>query len=116
MRTIKMITVSTAAGEILDFGDFADAITEEVEIAVGDKATIDGKNANGEFVLTDGKTLVFVNGVITEIKEPSPVLALMTAMKKMSAEFKSWRALMMPNKDIKHNNHRKLWKEGGKND
>jgi ATP-dependent protease ClpP protease subunit len=63
---IKMLTVTTGDGTILDFGD---AISEESEIAVGLSATVDGSPAEGEYVLTDGRTLVFEAGAITEIKE-----------------------------------------------
>jgi ATP-dependent protease ClpP protease subunit len=63
---VKMITVTTADGTILDFGD---AIEEESQIAVGTTATVDGAAANGEFVLTDGRTLVFAEGAVTEIRE-----------------------------------------------
>ena len=63
---VKMITVTTADGTILDFGD---AIEEESQIAVGTTATVDGAAASGEFVLTDGRTLVFAEGAVTEIKE-----------------------------------------------
>lgn len=63
---VKMITVTTADGTILDFGD---AVEEESQIAVGSVATVDGSPASGEFVLTDGRTLVFAEGAVTEIKE-----------------------------------------------
>ena len=63
---VTMITVSTVDGVILDFGD---AIEEESQIAVGTTATVDGSAASGEFVLTDGRTLVFAEGAVTEIKE-----------------------------------------------
>jgi len=63
---VKMITVTTADGTILDFGD---AVTEESQIAVGSTATVDGSPASGEFVLTDGRTLVFAEGAVTEIRE-----------------------------------------------
>ena len=63
---VKMITVATVDGKVLDFGD---AITEEGQIAVGSKATVEGSPAEGEYVLTDGRTLVFAAGAITEIKE-----------------------------------------------
>jgi ATP-dependent protease ClpP protease subunit len=63
---VEMITVTTADGTILDFGD---AIEEEGQIAVGTTATVDGSPASGEFVLTDGRTLVFAEGAVTEIRE-----------------------------------------------
>lgn len=108
IHNLKMITVATADGTILDFGD---AIEEPGQIVVGTRATLNERPATGEYVLNDGKTLIFVDGTITKILEPSPVLALMTAMKNLAADFKSWKALMMPG-EAKKNNHRKLWKEG----
>jgi ATP-dependent Clp protease protease subunit len=63
---VKMITLTTADGTILDFGD---AVEDESQIVVGTTATVDGSPANGEYVLTDGRTLVFENGAVTEIME-----------------------------------------------
>lgn len=65
-RSIKMITVTTADGTILDFGE---DIQEESQIAIGTTATVDGAVANGDYVLADGRTLVFVDGAVTEIKD-----------------------------------------------
>jgi ATP-dependent Clp endopeptidase proteolytic subunit ClpP len=62
----KMIEVTTAGGEILDFGE---SIEEESQIAIGNTATVEGSPASGEYVLSDGRTLVFENGAVTEIKE-----------------------------------------------
>lgn len=64
--SVKMITVTTADGSTLDFGE---AIEEESQIAVGTTATVDGSPANGDYVLTDGRTLVFAEGAVTEIKD-----------------------------------------------
>jgi len=66
VRGIKMITVTTADGTLLDFGE---DITEESQIQVGSTATVDGSPASGEYVLNDGRTLVFENGAVTEIVE-----------------------------------------------
>lgn len=63
---VKMITVTAADGTILDFGD---AVTDESQIVVGATATVDGSPAEGEYVMTDGRTLVFSEGAITEIRE-----------------------------------------------
>ena len=38
--------------------DFGEEIRESDEIAVGSKATVEGKPAEGEYVLPDGVTLV----------------------------------------------------------
>lgn len=57
-------TVQDATGKALVFSDLNDGD----EISVGDKATVDGKIAQGEYLRPDGSTLVFENGAITEIK------------------------------------------------
>jgi len=62
----KMITLTTADGTILDFGD---AVEDESQIVVGSTATVDGSPAEGEYVLTDGRTLIFSAGAVTEIVE-----------------------------------------------
>ena len=62
---IKAFVLQDAAGTSLDFGE---EIRESDEIAVGSKATVEGKPAEGEYVLPDGVTLVFVAGAVTEIK------------------------------------------------
>ena len=78
----KMLTVTVADGKILDFGD---AIQEESQIVVGSTATVDGSPAEGDFVLTDGSTLVFVAGAVTEIK-PAESGDDVEALKKQIAE------------------------------
>ena len=60
------LMLTSADGASLDFGS---EITEETEIAVGRKASVDGSPAEGEYVMPDGRTFVFEAGVITEIKE-----------------------------------------------
>lgn len=64
----KALVLTTADGTSLDFG--AD-VTEETEIVVGSTATVDGAKAEGDYIMPDGKTLVFADGVVTEIKEPN---------------------------------------------
>lgn len=61
----KMKIVQDATGKEIDFPDLADSDTTKV----GDKATIDGKPADGEVVMPNGETYVFVAGVLTEVKE-----------------------------------------------
>lgn len=56
--------VQDAAGTEIDFTDLADDAT----IEKGQKATVDGKPAEGEFVMPDGITYVFTAGELTEIK------------------------------------------------
>lgn len=58
----------TADEREIDFYELEDEDTPKV----GDKATIDGANADGEFVMADGKTFVFDDGALTEIKEDAP--------------------------------------------
>ena len=80
---IKALVLKSSDGKDLDFGD---AITESSEIAVGTKATVDGSPAEGEFVMPDGKTLVFVAGAVTEIKEPADDKALKDEIEALKAE------------------------------
>lgn len=57
--------VQDATGTEIDFTDLAD----DAVIEVGAMATIDGKPAEGEYVLPDGFTYVFSAGELTEIIE-----------------------------------------------
>lgn len=59
------LVLQDANGVEIDFTDLEDTATPEV----GDVATIDGKEASGEFVMPDGRTFVFEAGKLTEIKE-----------------------------------------------
>lgn len=43
--------------------------TENENPSVGDKATVDGSPANGEYTMPDGKIFVFDNGELKEIKD-----------------------------------------------
>lgn len=58
------IVLTVADAEI----DFYELDADATPI-VGDKANIDGQQANGEYKTKDGKEYKFENGVITEIKE-----------------------------------------------
>lgn len=62
-KNAKVVADST--GVEIDFYELEDGATE----AVGDKATVDGKAASGEFVMPSGQTYVFDNGELSEIKE-----------------------------------------------
>lgn len=63
----KMVTIATAEGVILDFGDQAETVEE---IAVGMTATVDGSPATGSYLMPDGRTFVFDDsGALTEITE-----------------------------------------------
>ncbi len=60
------LTIADSTGKEIIFD------TENEIPTIGDKATIDGVPAIGEFVMPDGKTFVFENGELKEIKEPAP--------------------------------------------
>lgn len=61
---IKALVVQDANGVEINFPDLG----EEDIPSKDDKATIEDKPANGEYVNKDGETWVFVEGVLTEIK------------------------------------------------
>lgn len=58
--------IQDATGTEIDFTDLAD----DAVIEVGAIASIDGKPAEGEYILPDGFTYVFSEGKLTEIIEP----------------------------------------------
>lgn len=60
----KALMVQDANGGEIDFPDLVEGDTPKV----GDKATIDGKDAEGEVVMPSGETYVFTAGELTEIK------------------------------------------------
>ena len=62
---IKAGAFFTGDGQLLEFGD---EIVEFNDVAVGSEAKVDGKPAEGEYVMPDGKKLVFEKGKVTEIK------------------------------------------------
>ena len=57
--------VQDANGVEINFTELEDDATP----SVGDVAQIDGVDANGEYVMPDGTTMVFVDGTLTEIME-----------------------------------------------
>lgn len=61
----KNVEVFTSTNEALVFADLEDGQSPKV----GDKATIDGKAAEGSYTLADGTVYVFVAGELTEIVE-----------------------------------------------
>ena len=63
---IVNVDVTDANGVIISFPDVADGIMP----MVNDKATIDGQPANGEYITPSGDTMVFVDGVLTQVIEP----------------------------------------------
>ena len=60
----KALMVQDANGGEIDFPDLVEGDTPKV----GDKATIDGKDAEGEILMPSGETYVFTAGELTEIK------------------------------------------------
>jgi len=66
INPVVNIEVQDANGATIEFPE----IEEGQEIAVGSIATVDGAPADGEFVMPDGKTFVFVAGELTGITEP----------------------------------------------
>ena len=86
---VKNVMLTNADGKQIDFPE----VEDESQIAVGDKATIDGAPATGEHVMAsgafEGKTFVFDNGTLSEIKEPSAEPnEEMEALKAENAELK----------------------------
>lgn len=86
---VKNVMLTNADGKQIDFPE----VEDESQIAVGDKATIDGAPATGEHVMAsgpfEGKTFVFDNGTLSEIKEPSAAPnEEMEALKAENAELK----------------------------
>lgn len=68
----KNLIVFTADQMELDFYE----LEEDGVIEVGAKAFFDGADAEGEFVMADGETYVFVAGELTEIKPVEKVVAI----------------------------------------
>ena len=64
-RSVKNKTVYTADNAEIVFPDLEDG----QEAKLGDMATIDGVDADGSFVMADGKTFVFEKGELVEIIE-----------------------------------------------
>jgi Protease subunit of ATP-dependent Clp proteases len=62
--------VATAAGSELDFYELAD----DAVVAVGDKAYYDGVDAEGDYIMPNDETYVFVAGELTEIVKPEEVV------------------------------------------
>lgn len=83
---VKNKIVQDANGEDIDFPD----LEEKASPAIGDRAEIDGKPAEGEKVMPSGETFVFAAGELTEIKpaeEESEELATANAeIERLTAE------------------------------
>lgn len=80
--------VQDATGTEIDFTDLPD----DAVIEVGAMATIDGKPAEGEYILPDGFTYVFTAGELTEIIEPeedAEVAALLVENRNLKRQLNS---------------------------
>ena len=66
-KKVVALYVTDAEGNQINFPD----VEEGTELKVGDKAE---GNVTGDILLADGRTLVMVDGVITEIKEKEEVI------------------------------------------
>jgi len=66
-KSITNITVTDADGIAIEFPDLAEGDLPKV----GDKAIIEGKPAEGEFLMPDGTKNIFVAGELTEMVEPA---------------------------------------------
>lgn len=66
--TIVGLKLTDATGVILDFPDLAD----DAKPAKGDKVTVDGNPADGEYLMPDGVTYVCKEGLVDEVKEAAP--------------------------------------------
>lgn len=62
---IVCLDATDANGAIINFPDLADDATP----VVGDKATIDAMPAEGEYLMPNGQTFVFIKGELTQIVE-----------------------------------------------
>lgn len=62
---IKSGAFFTGDGQLLDFGE---KVNELSEIQIGSEARVDGKPAEGEYTMPDGKKLTFEKGKLTDIK------------------------------------------------
>lgn len=81
--TIKNLEVFTSTNETLLFPD----LEEGQSPSVGDKATVDGKPADGRITVADGTVYVFTSGVLDEIIQPEGESEI-DALKKENAALK----------------------------
>jgi len=76
------LKLQDATGVEIVFPELADGDSPEVD----DKATVDGADANGEFLLPDGQTMVFETGSLKEIKPVEDAPAEESAPTEAKAE------------------------------
>jgi len=82
---VKALVLTTADGVNLDFGD---ALNDPSEVIVGSQATADGAPAEGDYLMPDGVTLVFVAGAVTEIRPKEAGNEELEALKAENASLK----------------------------
>jgi len=63
---VKALTVTDANGAELDFGEDVENV-EDIEVGLKG-VTVDGKNADGDYVMPSGETYVFEAGELKEMK------------------------------------------------
>ncbi len=80
-KKVVALYVTDAEGNQINFPD----VEEGTELKVGDKAE---NNVTGDILLADGRTLVMVDGVITEIKEKEEPNLELEALKAENQELK----------------------------
>ena len=64
--SVKAILLQDANGVEIEFPEVMEGELPEAGVSI---ATVDGTPAEGEYIMPDGQTYIFVGGVLTEIKE-----------------------------------------------
>ena len=90
---IVNVDVTDANGTLITFPDVADGTMP----IVGDMATIDGSPADGEYLMPDGTTFVFLAGALTQIIEAGEVEVDVTALQEENAQLKEQLATQTTN-------------------
>lgn len=82
---IKNIVLQDVNGVELEFPD----MQSPDQLAVGQAVNVDGKPAEGSYVMADGKTVVCVGGKVTEIIMPMPVDDKLQQLEKENTQLKT---------------------------
>ena len=90
---IVNVDVTDANGTLITFPDVADGAMP----IVGDVATVDGKPAEGEYLMPDGTTFVFTAGALTQVIEAGEVEVDVTALQEENAQLKEQLATQTTN-------------------
>ena len=91
--TIVNVDVTDANGTLITFPDVADGTMP----IVGDVATVDGKPAEGEYLMPDGTIFVFMAGALTQVIEAGEVEVDVTALQEENAQLKEQLATQTTN-------------------